>query len=86
MPCLMKMFGHVLVRRLIATERCATGLAGTQVHPVAANFNAFLTFISFGLLEFFDAFYMGAGRVICHGLKNESSGYLVLFYVIVDQL
>jgi hypothetical protein len=38
---LMIMCGHVPHGRIIAAERNATGLAGAQVHPCGARFDAF---------------------------------------------
>jgi hypothetical protein len=41
------MFAGMLVRRAVAAKGCATGLAGTQVHPAAMCFYAFFADIVF---------------------------------------
>lgn len=49
----MEMFGHVLVGRAVATQGNAACLAGSQVHPVIAGFNALLAYLVFRLLHSF---------------------------------
>ncbi len=50
----MVMMGHVGMGRLITAKCGAAGLAGSQVHPVAANFNTFFAYQFFSKLQAFD--------------------------------
>jgi hypothetical protein len=47
----MVVFGGVFVGRAVAAK-CGAGLAGTQVYPVIAGFNAFIAYIFSGLYRF----------------------------------
>ena len=52
----VRMFGHVAIRRTIATQRYAAGLAGSQMHPRSANFDALHALAHFRLFH-------GANRI-----------------------
>jgi hypothetical protein len=49
----MGMFAGMLVGRTVAAKRNPAFLAGTQVHPGVAGFNAFLAYIIFGVFQLF---------------------------------
>ena len=51
MTAAVGVFGGVLIRRAVATERNSTRLARPQMHPVAADLNAFFTFAALWLLD-----------------------------------
>jgi hypothetical protein len=52
-PGRMEMFGHVLVGRAVAAQRNAARLAGPQVHPLIAGFNALFAYQLAGLPDRF---------------------------------
>ena len=47
----MRVFAGVTVRRAVTTERDATRLARSQMHPVAADLDAFFAFAALRLLD-----------------------------------
>ena len=58
MAAAMRVFGGVLIRRAVATERNSTFLARPQMHPVAADLNAFFAFAAVWLFDGLDPFKM----------------------------
>jgi hypothetical protein len=58
MPRVVEMFGHMPVGGLVAAERGATGLAGTQVYPVVPELYTLLTDIFFCMLQLLDGLHM----------------------------
>ena len=51
MPGRTSVFRRVAVRRIVATVGAAAFLAGAKVHPRGADFDALLTFPSFGVFD-----------------------------------
>jgi hypothetical protein len=58
MPGVMEMLRHVLGRRAVAAQCGAAGLTGTQMHPPAIYFLAFLASQLTGDLNLLNIFYM----------------------------
>jgi hypothetical protein len=56
---------HVFVTGLVTTQGGATGLAGAEMHPGAADLDAFFAHMLFFLFELFYLPHMGA-NLICH--------------------
>lgn len=46
-----RVFGRVLVRRVVAAERLPALLASSQVHPARADLEALFTFVTLRLLD-----------------------------------
>jgi hypothetical protein len=47
----LRVFGGMTVRRIVATQCRATGLAGSEMHPAPADLYAFFAFATFRMLD-----------------------------------
>ena len=73
----VEVFGHVFVTGLVTAQRCATGLAGAEMHPGGADLYAFLADMLFFLFELFYLPHMGAD-LICHKIKFNKIKFILL--------
>jgi hypothetical protein len=63
MPCGVRVFGRVVVRRAVAAERDFTSLAGPQMNPICTDLHAFFAFATLRLLNRVDRVEMRAASV-----------------------
>jgi hypothetical protein len=56
----VRVFAGVLIRRAVAAQRDSTCLARPQMHPVAADLNAFFAFAAMRLFHRFNRIQMSA--------------------------
>ena len=63
----MRVFGRVTVRRIVAAQCRAAGLASAQMNPRATDLYAFLAFVAFGRRDRGDRGNMGTS-IVRHNL------------------
>jgi hypothetical protein len=68
---------HVFVTGLVTAQGGATGLAGAEMHPGAADLYAFFTDMLFFLFEFLYLPHVGA-NLICHKIKFIKIKFILL--------
>ena len=64
----VEVFGHVFVTGLVTAQRGATGQAGAEMLPGAADLDTFFTDMLFLLFELFYLPHMGADLFVGHNV------------------
>jgi hypothetical protein len=73
----VEVLGHVFVTGLVTAQRGATGLAGAEMHPGAADLDTFFTDMLLFVFELFYLPHMGA-NLICHKIKFIKIKFILL--------